>query len=76
MTTSHPSSLRSKRVVSFSIASQRHVLSAVDLYRELLTLFVSVAFYGESPLEPIQILWINLVTGAMVAIRWFGAWDR
>jgi Ca2+-transporting ATPase len=35
---------------------------------ELLTLFVSVALYGESPLEPIQILWINLVTGAMVAI--------
>ena len=35
---------------------------------ELLTLFMSVAFYGESPLEPIQILWINLVTGAMVAI--------
>jgi Ca2+-transporting ATPase len=35
---------------------------------ELLTLFLSVAFYGESPLEPIQILWINLVTGAMVAI--------
>ncbi|MBN2449321.1 MAG: HAD-IC family P-type ATPase [Lentisphaeria bacterium] len=35
---------------------------------ELLTLFLSVAFYGESPLEPIQILWINLVTGAMAAI--------
>lgn len=35
---------------------------------ELLTLFLSVAVYGESPLEPIQILWINLVTGAMVAI--------
>ena len=35
---------------------------------ELLTLFLSVALYGESPLEPIQILWINLVTGAMVAI--------
>ncbi len=35
---------------------------------ELLTLFLSVAFYGESPLEPIQILWVNLVTGAMVAI--------
>ena len=35
---------------------------------ELLTLFLSVAIYGESPLEPIQILWINLVTGAMVAI--------
>jgi Ca2+-transporting ATPase len=35
---------------------------------ELMTLFLSVALYGESPLEPIQILWINLVTGAMVAI--------
>lgn len=35
---------------------------------ELMTLFLSVAVYGESPLEPIQILWINLVTGAMVAI--------
>jgi len=35
---------------------------------ELMTLFLSVAFYGESPLEPIQILWVNLVTGAMVAI--------
>jgi len=35
---------------------------------ELLTLFLSVALYGEAPLEPIQILWINLVTGAMVAI--------
>lgn len=37
-------------------------------FSELMTLFLSVAFYGESPLEPIQILWINLVTGAMVAI--------
>jgi Ca2+-transporting ATPase len=35
---------------------------------ELLVLFFSVALYGESPLEPIQILWINLVTGAMAAI--------
>ena len=35
---------------------------------ELLTLFLSVALYGESPLEPIQILWINLVTGTLVAI--------
>jgi len=35
---------------------------------ELMTLFLSVALYGESPLEPIQILWVNLVTGAMVAI--------
>jgi len=35
---------------------------------ELTTLFLSVAFYGESPLEPIQILWVNLVTGALAAI--------
>jgi Ca2+-transporting ATPase len=35
---------------------------------ELLILLLSVAFYGESPLEPIQILWVNLVTGSMVAI--------
>jgi Ca2+-transporting ATPase len=35
---------------------------------ELMTLLLSIAFYGESPLEPIQILWINLVTGALVAI--------
>jgi Ca2+-transporting ATPase len=36
-------------------------------FSELTTLFLSVIFYGESPLEPIQILWVNLVTGAMVA---------
>jgi Ca2+-transporting ATPase len=36
-------------------------------FSEMMTLFLSVTFYGESPLEPIQILWINLVTGAMVA---------
>jgi Ca2+-transporting ATPase len=35
---------------------------------ELLTLFLSVALYGVSPLEPIQILWINLITGTLVAI--------
>ncbi|HEX2957500.1 MAG TPA: HAD-IC family P-type ATPase [Chitinispirillaceae bacterium] len=35
---------------------------------ELFLLFLSVAFFGESPLEPIQILWINLITGALVAI--------
>jgi Ca2+-transporting ATPase len=35
---------------------------------ELLTLFLSVAFYGESPLEPIQILWVNMVTGSLAAI--------
>ncbi len=37
-------------------------------WAELMTLFLSVALYGESPLEPIQILWVNLVTGALVAI--------
>jgi Ca2+-transporting ATPase len=35
---------------------------------ELLALFLSVALYGESLLQPIQILWINLVVGAMAAI--------
>ncbi|HRZ87137.1 MAG TPA: HAD-IC family P-type ATPase [bacterium] len=35
---------------------------------ELFTLVLSIAFLGEAPLEPIQILWINVVTGAMVAI--------
>jgi Ca2+-transporting ATPase len=37
-------------------------------FSELMTLFLSISFYGESPLEPIHILWVNLVTGAMVAI--------
>jgi len=35
---------------------------------ELLTILLSVALYGESPLEPIQLLWINLVTGSLVAV--------
>jgi len=35
---------------------------------ELMTLFLSITLYVDSPLEPIQILWINLVTGALVAI--------
>jgi len=35
---------------------------------EVLTLLASVAIYGEAPLEAIQILWINLVTGALAAI--------
>lgn len=35
---------------------------------ELLTFFFSVAIYGEAPLVPIQILWVNLVTGSLVAI--------
>lgn len=35
---------------------------------ELITLLISVAFYGEAPFEAIQILWINLVTGSLAAI--------
>ena len=35
---------------------------------ELLTILLSVALYGESPLEPIQLLWINLITGGLVAV--------
>ncbi|HPM43450.1 MAG TPA: HAD-IC family P-type ATPase, partial [Candidatus Omnitrophota bacterium] len=35
---------------------------------ELFTLILSLAFIGQAPLEPIQILWINVVTGAIVAI--------
>ncbi|MBN2464402.1 HAD-IC family P-type ATPase [candidate division WOR-3 bacterium] len=35
---------------------------------ELMTILLSVAIYGESPLEPIHVLWINLVTGSLAAI--------
>ncbi|MBN2019565.1 MAG: HAD-IC family P-type ATPase [Sedimentisphaerales bacterium] len=37
-------------------------------FGELLTLFLGVIFVGEAPLVPLQILWINLVTGALVSI--------
>jgi Ca2+-transporting ATPase len=37
-------------------------------FGELLVLLLCVAFTGQSPLAPIQILWINLVTGALIAI--------
>ncbi|MBL8012728.1 MAG: cation transporting ATPase C-terminal domain-containing protein, partial [Candidatus Omnitrophica bacterium] len=35
---------------------------------ELLTLIMAMVFLGVPPLEPIQILWINVVTGALLAI--------
>lgn len=37
-------------------------------FGELFTLLFSILFTGKSPLLPIQILWINLVTGSLVAI--------
>ena len=37
-------------------------------FAELGTLVLCMALFGEAPLEPLQILWINLVTGALVAI--------
>ena len=37
-------------------------------FGELLSLTLSMAFVGEASLVPLQILWINLVTGALVAI--------
>lgn len=35
---------------------------------ELMALMLAMTFLGQSPLEPIQILWINVVTGALVSI--------
>jgi P-type Ca2+ transporter type 2C len=35
---------------------------------ELLALILAISFLGKAPLEPIQILWINVVTGALIAI--------
>lgn len=35
---------------------------------ELFALMLSLLFLGQSPLEPIQILWINVVTGAIIAV--------
>jgi Ca2+-transporting ATPase len=37
-------------------------------FGELLTLVLGVLFVGQTPLIPLQILWINLVTGALIAI--------
>lgn len=35
---------------------------------ELLILLSCVLFFGKSPLSPLQILWINLITGTLLAI--------
>ncbi len=40
----------------------------VTCFGELLTLLLGISFLGEAPLVPMQILWINLVTGALIAI--------
>lgn len=37
-------------------------------FGELLTLFLAIIFTGQAPLIPLQILWINLVTGGLLAI--------
>jgi Ca2+-transporting ATPase len=37
-------------------------------FGELLTLILGVLFLGQAPLVPMQILWINLVTGALITI--------
>jgi Ca2+-transporting ATPase len=37
-------------------------------FGELLTLVLGVLFLGQTPLIPLQILWINLVTGALISI--------
>ncbi|MCM8830680.1 MAG: HAD-IC family P-type ATPase [Candidatus Omnitrophica bacterium] len=37
-------------------------------FGELFTLILCILFTGKAPLLPIQILWINLVTGALIAI--------
>ncbi|MBL0057991.1 MAG: HAD-IC family P-type ATPase [Elusimicrobia bacterium] len=48
----------------------RNVLlfSLTTCFGELLVLLLSVAFIGHAALVPLQILWINLVTGALMAI--------
>jgi Ca2+-transporting ATPase len=37
-------------------------------FGELLVLLLGVLFVGQAPLVPLQILWVNLVTGALIAI--------
>ncbi len=37
-------------------------------FGELLALIMSISFLGQAPLEPIQILWINVVTGALISV--------
>lgn len=40
----------------------------ITCFGELLGLILSVLFTGHSPLLPLQILWVNLITGVIVAI--------
>lgn len=50
---------RLRNVITFMLAT---------CFGELLTLVLGVFFLGQTPLIPLQILWINLVTGALIAI--------
>ncbi|MFA6600579.1 MAG: HAD-IC family P-type ATPase [Candidatus Omnitrophota bacterium] len=50
---------RLRNVITFMLAT---------CFGELLTLVLGVLFLGQTPLIPLQILWINLVTGAMISI--------
>jgi Ca2+-transporting ATPase len=50
---------RLRNVITFMLAT---------CFGELLTLVLGVLFLGQTPLIPLQILWINLVTGALIAI--------
>lgn len=40
----------------------------VTCFGELLALMLGMSVVGEAPLVPLQILWVNLVTGALIAI--------
>ncbi len=40
----------------------------VTCFGELLTLVLALLFTGQAPLVPLQILWINLVTGGLISI--------
>ena len=48
----------------------RHAVSFLltTCFGEVFTILAAFLFTGLSPLEPIQILWINLITGSMIAI--------